>query len=55
MNIFSDTLTLLLFFVLLGFELGAYTLSHAISPFFMMGFFFEIGSQELIIQTGFEL
>jgi hypothetical protein len=27
------------FFVVLGFELRAYTLSHSISPFFVKGFF----------------
>jgi hypothetical protein len=30
------------FFVVLGFELTAYTLSHSTSPFFVMGVF-EIG------------
>jgi hypothetical protein len=32
--------------VVLGFELRAYTLSHSISSFFVMGFF-KIGSHEL--------
>jgi hypothetical protein len=43
------------FFAVLGFQLGAYTLRHSISPFFVMGFFFfEIGSQELFAWAGFE-
>jgi hypothetical protein len=42
------------FFVVLEFELGAYTLSHSTSPFFMMGFF-EIGSHDLFVWAGFEL
>jgi hypothetical protein len=33
-------------FVVLGFELGAYTLSHSTSPLFCDGFF-EIGTGEL--------
>jgi hypothetical protein len=41
------------FFLLLGFELRAYTLSHSTSPIFVMGFF-EIGSRELFAQVGFE-
>jgi hypothetical protein len=40
----------------LGFELGAYTLSHSTSPFFFpVRGFFEIGSRELSAQAGFEL
>jgi hypothetical protein len=35
--------------VVLGFELRACTLSHSISPFFVLGFF-KIGSQELFSQ-----
>jgi hypothetical protein len=31
-------LLLLLFFVVLGFELRAFTLSHSTSPIFVMGF-----------------
>jgi hypothetical protein len=42
-----------LFFVVLGFELRAYTLNHSTTPFFIMGFF-EIGSHELFARTGFE-
>jgi hypothetical protein len=34
------------FFVVLGFELRDYTLSHTTSPFFVKGIF-EIGSHEL--------
>jgi hypothetical protein len=40
-------------FMVLGFELRTYTLSHCTSPFFVMGFF-EIGSHELFAQVGFE-
>jgi hypothetical protein len=39
--------------VVLGLELKAFTLSPFASPIFVMGFF-EIGSQELFAQTGFE-
>jgi hypothetical protein len=42
------------FFAVLGFELRAFILSHSTSPFFVLGFF-EIGSQELFAQAGFEL
>jgi hypothetical protein len=42
------------FFVVLGFQLRTYTLRHSTSPFFVMGFFFEIGSQELFAWAGFE-
>jgi hypothetical protein len=42
------------FLAVLGLELGADTLSHFTSPFFMMGFF-EIGSHELFAWAGFEL
>jgi hypothetical protein len=42
-----------IFFAVLGFELRAYTLSHSTSSFFIMGFF-EIGSQKLFAQAGFE-
>jgi hypothetical protein len=41
-------------FVVLGFELRAYTLSHSTSPFLGWGFF-KIGSHELFAQAGFEL
>jgi hypothetical protein len=41
------------FFVVLGLELRAYTLSLSTSPVFMMGFF-EIGFQELFAQAGFK-
>jgi hypothetical protein len=41
------------FFAVLGFELRAYTLNHCTSPFFVMGVF-EIGSQALFAQAGFE-
>jgi hypothetical protein len=40
-------------FVVLGFKLGAYTLSHSNSPFFCDEFF-EIGFCELFAQAGFE-
>jgi hypothetical protein len=39
--------------VVLGFEHRAYILSHFTSPFFVMGIF-DIGSQELFAQVGFE-
>jgi hypothetical protein len=45
-----------LFFVVpevLGLELGAYTLGHSSSLFFVKGFF-KIGSRELFAQAGFE-
>jgi hypothetical protein len=41
------------FFEVPGFELRAYTLSHSISPFFVMGFF-QIGSLKLFPWAGFE-
>jgi hypothetical protein len=41
------------FFVVLGLELGAFTLSHSASPF--CEGFFEIGSCEPFAQAGFEL
>jgi hypothetical protein len=41
------------FFVVLGLELSAYTSSHSTSPFFVLDIF-EIGSQELFAQAGFE-
>jgi hypothetical protein len=41
------------FFVVLGLELRAYTLSHSTSPFFVKGFI-EIWSCELFVQAGFE-
>jgi hypothetical protein len=41
------------FFLVLGFELRAYTLSHSTSPF-CDRFFFKIGSLELFVWTGFE-
>jgi hypothetical protein len=47
-------LNLFFFFVVLGLELRAYTLSHCISPFFEVGFF-EIGSWELFALHDFEL
>jgi hypothetical protein len=37
----------LFFFVFLGLELRAYTLSHSANPFFVMGFI-EMGSLELV-------
>jgi hypothetical protein len=42
-----------LFFAVLGFELRTFTLSHSISPIFVMGFF-KIRSGELVAQAGFE-
>jgi hypothetical protein len=41
-------------FVVLGFELRAYTLSHSTSLLFVMGVF-QIGSHELFAWVGFEL
>jgi hypothetical protein len=46
--------SLLFVFVVLGFELKAYTLSHSTSPFFVMSFF-QIGYCELFSQADFEL
>jgi hypothetical protein len=43
------------FFVVLGFEPRTYTLSHSTSPFFVKGFFFEIGSRKLFALAGFDL
>jgi hypothetical protein len=40
--------------VVLGLELGAYTLNHFTNPFFVMGFI-EIGSGKLFALDGFEL
>jgi hypothetical protein len=44
----------LFIFVVLGFELRVYTLSHTISPICVMGFF-EIGSPKLFAWAGFKL
>jgi hypothetical protein len=47
----------LFFFVILGFELRAYTLSHSPALFvkgFCFCFCFQIGSHELFAQAGFE-
>jgi hypothetical protein len=41
------------FFVVLGLELGAYTLSHSTSPIFVM-VFFNVGSCKLFAWAGFE-
>jgi hypothetical protein len=41
-------------FVVLGFELRAYTLKPLQQPFFVKGFF-KIGSLELFAQVGLEL
>jgi hypothetical protein len=41
-------------FLVLEFELRAYTLSRSTSPFFVMGFS-EKGSRELFAQAGFKL
>jgi hypothetical protein len=40
------------FFLVLGLELRAYTLSHSTSPIFMKGFF-EIGSLKLLARLAF--
>jgi hypothetical protein len=40
-------------FVVLGYELKAYILSHSTSPFFVMDFF-EIGFRGLFAQAGFK-
>jgi hypothetical protein len=42
------------FFVVLGFEVRAYTLCYSTSPFLRFFFFFELGSQELFVQADFE-
>jgi hypothetical protein len=42
-------MTFFFFFVVLGFELRAYTLSHSTSPFL---YFLEIGSYEVFAQAG---
>jgi hypothetical protein len=42
------------FLAVLGFGLRAYTLSHSTSPVFVKGFF-EIGSQELVVQVASNL
>jgi hypothetical protein len=52
-NFHKILLLLLLFFVVLGFELRAYTLSHSTSLIFVVGIF-EIGSHKLFAQDGFE-
>jgi hypothetical protein len=39
--------------VVLGLELKTFTLSHAASPFFVVGFF-ELGSHELFAWAGFK-
>jgi hypothetical protein len=44
-----DIFSKLSFFVVLGFEFRAYTLSHSTSPFFMI-FFFQIGSLKQFAQ-----
>jgi hypothetical protein len=41
------------YFVVLGFELRAFTLNHSTSPIFVMGFF-EIRSHEPFAWAGFE-
>jgi hypothetical protein len=41
-------------YMVLGFELRAYTLSYSTSPFIEMGFF-KRGSHKLFTQAGFEL
>jgi hypothetical protein len=41
------------FFIVLGLELRAYTLSHSTSPFLVM-IVFEIGAYELFALAGFE-
>jgi hypothetical protein len=41
------------FGVVLGLELKTFTLSHAASPFFVVGFF-ELGSHELFAWAGFK-
>jgi hypothetical protein len=43
----------LLFFVVLGFELRAYTLSHSTSPFFVMSFS-RNGLTDYFAWAGFE-
>jgi hypothetical protein len=50
---FAFLFYLFTYFVVLGFELRAYTLSHSTSPFFVMGFF-EIGSCKLFAWAGLE-
>jgi hypothetical protein len=41
------------FFVVFGFELRDYTLSHSTNPFFVMNFL-KIGSHELFAWAGFK-
>jgi hypothetical protein len=45
---------LFIYFVVLGFELRAYTLSHSTSHFIVL-VFFKIGSGELFAWAGFKL
>jgi hypothetical protein len=45
---------MLFFFVVLGLELRAYTLSHSPPALFVLHIF-EIESRELFVQAGFEL
>jgi hypothetical protein len=50
---FGEHIFFLIFFLVLGFELKAYTLSHSTSPFFVM-VFFELGSHKLFVWVGFD-
>jgi hypothetical protein len=53
---FFFVVVVIVVFVVLGFELRAYTLSHSTALFCdFFFFFFEIGSLELIAQAGFKL
>jgi hypothetical protein len=47
MSIFIFIFVFVLFFVVLGFELRAYTFSNSTSPFFCEGVSFEIDSPKL--------
>jgi hypothetical protein len=52
-SLFFSVLAFFFFFLVLGLELRAYTLSQSTALFFVMGFF-EIGSPELFAQADFE-
>jgi hypothetical protein len=51
--VYYSFFVLFCFFVVLGLEFRAYTLSHTTSPFLLLGFC-EIGSCKLFAQAGFQ-
>jgi hypothetical protein len=53
MQVTASFFTFLFFFVVLGLELRAYTLSHSTSPFFVMGVFRD-SFCEPFAQAGFK-